>query len=238
MTTLQDRPRTRTTPPSPSSHRRLIMGFALVVVLALGLTWLIGFSSVFGVGTVEVRGNHRVSDDAVRQAAAIEDGTPLVRLDTGAVRHRVLQLPDIASVSVQESFPSTVVITVEERTAVGYLETSTSGYELVDRSGATYRAASTKPTGLPRLAVPTGATKQTLADVATVAADLPPTLLRRLVSVQAMDPQAITLVLRDGRVVRWGSIAASQAKADILPALLRQPGQQFDLSNPSQPVVR
>lgn len=238
MTTLQDRPRTRTTPPSPSSHRRLIMGFAVVVVLALALTWLIGFSSVFGVGTVEVRGNHRVSADAVRRAAAIEDGTPLVRLDTGAVRHRVLQLPDLASVSVQESFPSTVVITVEERTAVGYLQTSSSAYEFVDRSGATYREASTKPTGLPLLAVPTGATKQTLAGVATVAADLPRTLLRRLVSVQAMDPQAITLVLRDGRVVRWGSVAASRAKARILPTLLRQPGQQFDLSNPSQPVVR
>ena len=214
-----------------------MLGAAVVVLLAVVLTWLTGFSSVFGVGTVDVRGNHRVSAAAIRAAAAIEDGTPLVRLDTGAVRHRVLQLPDIAAVRVDESFPSTVVITVQERVAVGYVEAGSS-FHLVDHTGDGYRDVSSRPTGLPKLDVPDTAPKRTRAAAADVAAQLPAPMLRRLTSVSAMDPQSVTLVLRDGRVVTWGSVAASAEKARIIAVLLRQPGQQYDLTNPRQPVVR
>jgi cell division protein FtsQ len=57
-------------------------------------------------------------------------------------------------------------------------------------------------------------------------------------SIEALDPAAITLVLRGDRVVRWGSAARSPDKARILPALLKQPGTQFDLSDPDQPFSR
>ncbi|MGN6608776.1 MAG: cell division protein FtsQ/DivIB [Jatrophihabitans sp.] len=236
MTTLQDRPTAASVPPV-GSHRRLIIGGAVVAVLALVVTWLIGFSPVFGVRTVDVRGNSLVSDATITKAAAIDHGTPLVRLDTGAVRHRVLQLPDIAAVSVQESFPSTVVITVQERAAVGYVVDGSTD-RLVDRTGDAYRTAPSRPAGLPKLVVPAGASASTLAGVADVAAHLSPGLQRRIASIAAMDAQAITLVLHDGRVVAWGTSAQSAEKARILPVLLRQPGQQYDLTNPLQPVVR
>jgi cell division protein FtsQ len=74
--------------------------------------------------------------------------------------------------------------------------------------------------------------------VATVAADLPPSLLAPIASIQALDPQAITLVLSDDRVVRWGSVDRSADKARILPVLLAQPGQQYDVTDPDQPFVR
>jgi cell division protein FtsQ len=74
--------------------------------------------------------------------------------------------------------------------------------------------------------------------VATVAAQLPPAVRKRIRSVQALDSSAITLLMRDGRVVHWGSSADTVRKAELLPALLRQSNDMIDLSDPTQPFTR
>ena len=60
----------------------------------------------------------------------------------------------------------------------------------------------------------------------------------RIASIQALDPNAITLLMHNGRVVRWGSADRSADKARILPALLHQPGSQIDVTDPDQPFLR
>jgi cell division protein FtsQ len=220
-----------------------------VVVIILAV-WLVAFSPVLGVRTVSVSGTHRLTVDEVRTAAAVRSGTPLIRLDTGAVRARVAALPDVADVEVSVSYPSTVHITITERTPVGYLTTST-GYVLIDRSGAQYRQSVTQPAGLPRFELPTnadGSTNSTDPEVvasghaiAVVAAALASTsapVLAKLSAISANSPDSITLVLRDGRIVTWGSADRSDEKARLLPALLLQPGSRFDVSNPDLVVVR
>ena len=77
------------------------------------------FTLVDGVRSVEVRGNHVLAAATIRSAADVPQGHPLVRLDTGAIAARVEQLPGIGTADVSTSFPSTVVITVSERVAVG-----------------------------------------------------------------------------------------------------------------------
>ena len=49
---------------------------------------------------------------------------------------------------------------------------------------------------------------------------------------------AASLELRDGRTVVWGSAEESGAKAEVLAALLEQPGATYDVSVPSQPTIR
>ena len=219
-------------------HRGLILGALALVVVGAVLTWLVAFSSVLGVRTVTVRGTHTLTEAQVRQAAAIGNGTPLVRLDKTGVRHRVEALPDIASAAVTTSFPSTVVITVTERVAVGYVR-SGSDVRLVDRTGDQYRSVPSAPKQLPRFVVPAGPdARATGAAVATVAAALPEQVRRDVESIQALDPQAITLLMADGRVVRWGSADRSTDKARILPALLRRDGSEFDVSDPDLPFSR
>jgi cell division protein FtsQ len=220
-------------------HRRLILGGVAVVVVAAIAVWLVAFSSVFGVGTVAVRGAHELSPDQIRAAARVADGTPLVRLDTDAIRARVRALPDVAAVSVTTSFPSTVTITVTERVPLGVVRSAAGGFMLVDRTGDQFRRVSTRPAHLPLFVVPDGTDARTTGGaVATVAAALTPSVRARVASIQALDPQAITLVLNNGRVVRWGSPQRSADKSRILPALLRQPGTQFDVTDPDQPYVR
>lgn len=225
--------------PPPRDRRRVVLiAVSLAVVLAVLGTWLIAFSSVFGVRTVEVHGVHLLTADQVRAAADVKHGTPLVRVDTSAITRRVEKLAEVESAQVSTSFPSTVVITVTERVPVGYVVRS-GHVRLVDRSGAEYRAVGTPPADLPRFAVPTGQVeRETAAAVAAVAAALPPRIRRQINSIQANDPDSITLVLTRDRVVRWGSAERTADKARLLPALLRHHAHQVDLTDPDQPFTR
>lgn len=116
-------------------RRRWLVGVATlaVVVAAGGVTVL---SPLAGVRTVEVEGAGRTGSDAVRSAAGLRRGAPLVRIDADAVAARVLALPWVRRVTLERRWPRSVVLTVEERTAVVVTpcQTSPDGC-LVDRSG-------------------------------------------------------------------------------------------------------
>lgn len=222
-------------------QRRRVVVPLVVVAVVLAAVWVVVFSPLLGVRSIVVRGADGPMAAQVQRAAGIAQGTPLVRLDTGSVARRIEQIPAIRSADVSTSFPSTVTITVVERRPVGWLKIGNRDV-LVDGTGARFRSVSRRPAHLPLLVLPPGAATATTAAVAAVAAALPAQLLPRVASVQALDPQAITLLLRGDLVVHWGSAAASAAKARILPVLLHQVhrhgGTQIDVSDPTQPFVR
>jgi cell division protein FtsQ len=228
--------------PAPPRRRYpiVIAGAVALIVVAV---WIVAFSPLLGVRTVTVTGTKTVTTAQVEAAAAMNSGTPLVRLDAGAVRKRVEAIPGIASASVSVSYPSTVRIRVSERVAVGYLGAAGGGsFTLVDRNGVQYEKVDTAPAGLPRFALPTGPASSVAQAagqaVTVVAAALSPAVLAQLNQISADNPQSITLALRDGRTVVWGSDDRSRQKAALLPALLAQAGTHFDLSNLDLVVVR
>jgi cell division protein FtsQ len=112
----------------------------------------------------------------------------------------------------------------------------------VDKSGRQFRTVSTAPSALPHFDIPAGAGQPaataTGQAVATVAGALTPAVLAQLSSIGASDPSAITLHLRDGRTVEWGTADRSADKAQVLPALLSRAGTTFDVSNPDVVSVR
>lgn len=216
----------------------MVLAAAAAALVAAAATWLVAFSPVLGVRSVEVNGAHQVSAAQVRAAAGIRPGTPLVRLDTAAVMRRLQALPEIASARLHRSLPGKVVIDVSERVAVGALS-SGGKYVLVDRSGVQFRTVSTPPKSLPTFVVPTGArARATGAALARVAAALPADLRARVGSIQALGPDTITLLLTDRRVVRWGSAERSAEKARVLAVLLARPASEFDVADPDQPFTR
>jgi cell division protein FtsQ len=226
--------------PRPDRRRRtLLIVVAATVLVAVGITWLVAFSSVLGVRSISVRGLHVLTAAQVRAAADVADGTPLVRIDTAAVTRRVEKLPAVASAQVSTSFPSTLVISVTERQPVGFVHLG-QGDVLVDRTGDQYRTVPQAPAGLPRFVVPADADSRTTGGaVATVAAALPADLRTKVRSIEALDANAITLVLTRGRVVAWGSAARSAEKARVLPVLLEQKhAKHVDVTNPDQPFTR
>ena len=80
--------------------------------------------------------------------------------------------------------------------------------------------------------------RPTRAAVAAVPQTLPAALRAQVRSIQALDPTSITLVLRHGRVVRWGSAERNADKARILPVLLQRKGSTIDVTDPDQPFTR
>jgi cell division protein FtsQ len=237
-------PPTRVTPrpaapeKTPRSRRGPRIGAALVVVALLAATvWVVGFSGVLGVRQVTVTGVKGLSADQVRGAAAVPDGRPLARVDTGAVAGRVRALPGVERVAVTRSWPGTVRITVTERHGVALVDRGDALW-LVDPDGVVFQRLSSHPK-LPILRIPGVGPDSDVARAAlTAVTALPPTLLAHVNEVRAPTPERVTLYLTGRRTVRWGGAADSAAKAQVLVALLSRPGSYYDVSTPSVVTVR
>ena len=219
--------------PRAPMRRRLIIAGIVVVVLLLG--WIVEFSSVFGVRSVSVSGTELLSSGQVRTAADIQSGTPLAKLDLGAIRDRVAAIPDVATVTVSKAYPSSVRIRITERVAVGYRAVGT-GADLIDRNNVEFRTVKKPPAGLPQLELT--ADQDRSAAAATVAGALPAGFGKDVTLITAPSPESVALKLTDGRVVLWGGTDRDADKARLLPVLLKQPGDYFDLSDPSSVISR
>jgi cell division protein FtsQ len=224
-------------PPSRRSYLRRRWIALAVVVSVLGIAYLVVFTSLVGVHTVEVSGTKTIAPETVRTAAAIELGTPLVRLDTDAVTARVAALPKVFSVEVSRSFPSTVEILVVERTPVAMV-TAADGVHLVDGTGLDYEVVKQAPPGLPELVVEKVHPDDppTRAAVAVLAA-IPRQLRAQVVKITAKTAGNVQLSLADGRTVKWGSAESSERKAAVLAPLLTRPGKVYDVATPEFPTV-
>lgn len=233
------RGRPREHPRSPTRRRVLVRRavaasvFAAVVVIVIAVLW----SPILGVRSVAVTGTRNLTRDQVVSAAAVQPGTPMLRLDAGAIEARVRRLPRVFEVQVFRDWPSTVRIDVTERDPVGYLAKS-DGVHLVDITGADYAVVATPPAGLPKVLLPSvsPADQRTQAVVGVLAA-LPAQLKSLVLTVDAPTPGSVTLGLSGGRTVRWGDAADSTRKAEVLAALMTRPGKVYDVSSPELPTV-
>ncbi|GGM37862.1 cell division protein FtsQ [Longimycelium tulufanense] len=215
--------------------RRWLMVIVPLLLLSFGAVAY--FTPLFGVRTVEVTGVQALSADQVREKAAIEPGTPLLRLDTDEVVARVRTLLRAASVEIERSWPNTLVLRVTERTPAALLKSS-EGPMLVDASGLPYASAPAEVAGLPELVVQRAAPD----DPATTAAmraltSLPEKIRQEVVAVTAKSPNDVRLGLTAGREVRWGDGEDVKRKAAVLAALMSQPGTVYDVSAPELPTI-
>ena len=158
-------------------------------------------------------------------------GRPLVRLDTAAIGHRVEALPEVATVDVTASYPSTVV---DHGSPSGSRSATsrTAPTSLVDRTGRQFRTggdgARAACRGSQVGAAASAGQRGRGGDRGERAAGIVPALLA---SVQADDPRDL-LVLRDERIVRWGGPDRSADKARVLAGLLARPGTAIRRQRP------
>jgi cell division protein FtsQ len=209
----------------------LIVGAFLALGLAAG--WMLLYSHWLALQSVDVNGVHLLTSRQIERAAALPTGEALVRLDLGAATQRIEQIPAVGAATVSRSWPHSVIITVTERTPVAVVEASGT-VRAVDASGAEFKLNRAQH-GLPRLVVdPEGGA---LDDAAEVLASLPADILQRVSEVQADSIDSITLSLRSGDEVMWGSAADSARKAEVLAVLLRHQATGYDVSVPDQPTI-
>ncbi len=228
-------------------RRRRIVGGVLAGVLVLlagagaGVVW---GTSVLGLRTVEVTAadGGAALDPTLQSAVAgvvgVDPGTPLIRVDLAGVETRVETVPGVASAAVSRHWPGTVLVTVTPRVPVAVVAANSALY-LMDADGVPYTTVATKPAGLVnlRLATPGPGDPATAAGLAVVAA-LPAEVAGITTSVTAAGPYDVTVQLSDGRSVVWGAATDNARKAQILAAVLAQPGTTFDISDPGMVTVR
>ncbi|MGU3651648.1 cell division protein FtsQ/DivIB [Mycolicibacterium sp. A43C] len=216
---------------------KVLMWTAVLAVLVVGVGLLLYFTPIMSARETVVTGLTALSEDEVRQVAAVAEGTPLLQIDTDAVAERVASIRRVASARVQREYPSTLRITVAERVPL-VVKDYPDGPHLFDRDGVDFVTAPPPP-GLPYIDTETPGPRDpaTLAGL-QVLTSLPPEVSGQVSRVEAPSVAAITLVLFDGRKVVWGTTDRTQEKALKLAALLTQPGQTYDVSSPDLPTVK
>lgn len=208
-----------------------------VLVGVGGLLWLVLASPVLDLEEVRVEGVEQMTAGEVLAAAAVPE-EPLATLDLDAVERRVEGLPAVREAEVSRSWPDAVVVRVEEREALAVVAVAGS-WRALDAEGVLFRSFPRAPSGLPRILTPAGLRSDAVAEGARVVGSLPTALRPRLARIEVRTVDDITLVLRDGRRVVWGSADDSAAKADVADALLAAvQAQVYDVSVPGQPTTR
>ncbi|MCC2310223.1 cell division protein FtsQ/DivIB [Cellulomonas chengniuliangii] len=238
------------------ARRRLARRDVLVAagaVVAVGVTaWLLLWSPVFrldqaqvtvaGAGTV-------VAVDQVREVVAGRGTTPLPRLDTVGLRRDVLDVPGVREAQVSRAWPRGLHIELVSREPVAAVpeqpeeapDAGAPGFALVDMEGVQVGRVDAAPDGLPVVQVPVGEAR-TLAAVLTVLEGLPPELLAEVGEVSAQSQDTVTMALRDGARVDWGSGQDTALKVAVLSALRAAPesagASVFDVSAPTLPITK
>ncbi|MGW6132288.1 cell division protein FtsQ/DivIB [Cellulomonas sp. NPDC055163] len=225
-------------------------------LLAVGsLAWLLLLSPVFALDPARVAISGAGTVVAVDQVAAVvgaRAGTPLPRLDTVALRDDVLEVPGVREARVMRDWPRGLVVELVSREPVAAVPEppSTSaaapdgpveGFALLDMEGIQVGRVDVPPEGLPVVRVPVGDAR-TLRAVLTVLEALPPDLLGQVGEVSAETQDTVSMVLRDGAEVVWGSAHETALKIAVLQALRAAPTSAgaavFDVSAPTLPITR
>ena len=216
---------------------RYVVAVVALVALVGGGGWLVYFSSWLSVQGVAVEGTGLLSAAQVREAAAVPQGEALARVDLDRVRSRVESLAAVRSADVTRQWPDQVRIEVEERVVVAVVEIG-GRLQGMDADGVVFRDYAQAPPELPR--VETGATtgSEALREAALVVSALPADLRAKVDHVEASTIDEISLQLRDGRTVEWGSAENSELKARVIADLLAaRKAQRYDVSVPGQPTT-
>ena len=245
--------------PPPGRARRRIRWrtrfFALAgVAVVAGAAWLLLGNRVFVVRSVTVTGTRLVSTEQVVAAADVPPGTPLSRVDAGAVTRRVETIRQVSSATVTLDWPDHVAIAVTERVPVMAVRMANGSYDLVDPSGVIVLSKMAKPAGLPLFTTPlSGAALRAdpgVAAASAVLAELAPALARTVSSLSVAplpggsgggafaESQQVTLSIKGGKTIVWGDPSNAAAKNRELEILLRNGVNYVNVSAPGTVITR
>jgi cell division protein FtsQ len=217
------------------------------------VAWALLGDRLFVVRSVTVTGTHLVTSARVIAAAEVPLGTPLVRVNAGAVTQRVEAIRQVASATVTKDWPDHLAIVVTERVPAVAVRMAGGGYDLVDPTGTIVRWTTTRPAKLPRLTTAlTGSALRGdpgVTAAADVLAELDASLTREIASVSVtqvltgdgdsvVTAQQVTLSLRDGKTVVWGDPTDAAQKNREVTILLRGSVRYLDVSAPGTVITR
>ena len=251
MSAISIRPPSEQVPAGvPSRARGWALAGAAALFLAVCALWAT-HSAAFRVRSVSVSGDHHLTPAQIQRLAGVTGDTNVFWANRGALAGRLEKNPWVASAEVSRSLPSTLHITVQERSAVAILSGKQKQVVAVD--GVVLEPASAHAVATLPLVVTAGraagpqsgaAAAQTTLALRAVAA-LSPGVRAQVatVSVARGPVPDVRLRMRSGAVVRFGDDAQAGEKARVLRAMLdwmRHHGVQassIDVESPASPSL-
>lgn len=219
-----------------SRRRRLIaLGAGAFLLVSVATPVLLAVSPAFAVRTITVTGASGAVADQVRARLAPQLGVPIALVDAKAIGREVAAVARVQSFTTVRLPPDALEVRVVERTPVAQLRAA-DGYRLVDAARVPLAVHRARLAGYPVVSLPAGpAAAGAFTAAAAVLQALPADLSRRVDAVAATSRDDVTLVLRSGRRVVWGSADDSAAKAAAFRAALvsaARGASTIDLSAP------
>ena len=220
--------------------------WALVGCVVVGaLAWGVLFSPLFAldVGQVRISGEGTVIEpgDVEAVVAGVAD-VPLTRLDTVALRGRILDVPGVRDARLTRDWPRGLTVELVSREPVAAVPQG-SGVVLLDDEGVQVGRADEAPEGLPTMELDVADEgRRTLESALILLNALPEKLARDVVTISAESPDDVRMTLRGGATVLWGGKTDAALKVRVVEVLRTakktKESRVFDVSAPTAPITR
>ena len=238
---------------------RLLMILIIVAVFGVGGAVLY-FSNLFPIENVQVAGAEHLTQEEVAEAAAIPADSTMLRVDTGAIQHRLEQNGWVRSASVTRVLPGTLQITITEREVTAVVTiTSTEDQQdedwIIDADGTwlmelppadseeaaqiparVYEDAANvlRITNVPYGSQPVAGTKCTddaVLNALDIVSGLTTNLADEIVQVSATDAANTTITLENGIEIAFGEAEDIRLKERVCLELMEQYPDQIAYIN-------
>jgi cell division protein FtsQ len=210
--------------------RSLVAG--LVVALLAGAAYVLGYSTLFTVSSVEVIGSTRPLNTGITK------GQKLARVEPRAVATQLEKLDWVKSAEISRNWINgKVVVELTSRTPIATFEN-----RVIDSMGASFVPQGRRPEGLVLIQA---ANLEDAKEGVKFLTQLPEELKSSLTVVKVRSTGALVLISQNnGKAIeiRWGSDSENELKLKVYRALIALPEnseiKRVDVSAPNAPIVK
>jgi cell division septal protein FtsQ len=210
--------------------RSLVAG--LVVALLAGAAYVLGYSTLFTVSSVEVIGSTRPLNTGIAK------GQKLARVEPRAVATQLEKLDWVKSAEISRNWINgKVVVELTSRTPIATFEN-----RVIDSMGASFVPQGRRPEGLVLIQA---ANLEDAKEGVKFLTQLPEELKSSLTVVKVRSTGALVLISQNnGKAIeiRWGSDSENELKLKVYKALIALPEnseiKRVDVSAPNAPIVK
>lgn len=215
------------------------------LVVVGSLVWGVFFSPLFALdsGEVVISGEGTVIEPG--DVSRVVDGVakvPLTRLDTVALRGRILDVPGVRDARLTREWPRGLKVELVSREPVAAVPHG-AGVVLLDDEGVQVGRADAAPSGLPTMTFDIADEgRRTLESALILLNALPDSFAGEVETISAESPDDVRMTLRGGASVLWGGKADAALKVrvvEVLRTAQKTKGSKvFDVSAPTAPITR
>ncbi len=210
------------------------MLIALSVTFVL-LAWVLGWSSLLTVRTIQIEGiapKSALNGKQLIAESGIRVGEKMARAHISTLSELKAKYPKIESIALKRSWPSTVTLVVKEKIAIAAVYVN-GVYQLYGEDGLPFARVAIPPNDLPII---TGRETAGIKAAVSIYRSLPADLASQIATLTARTNDLIEFTIGETRIT-WGSSDDSATKIKVLRVLLKTSARKIDVSAPLSPTT-